>query len=265
MNGLNQQKIEDMSGLGRSCMSYFLNGKNVSSDSKTKISKWYLRYSKHPQIFQQTFFSRSDTCYQTTLNRYIVNNNLVGTNHHEEVNKEIVEEQVSHSQTESSNIDSNVVEKKLSKSGSLSNSLLGILFSKLSTIEQFKYVLLFSDITLLYNSQDQKLHTLSVSQTENILDEVLLGSLNRTSSGENEEKTKKLNTIIDDLKSVTKENYGPHCSKDDAPSQIEIIEDNKINRKRPPLQSIENRLPKRSSSTFVTGILFVIYFNKFFF
>ena len=49
--------------------------------------------------------------------------------------------------------------------------------------------MLFSDITLLYNSQDQKLHTLSVSQTENILDEVLLGSLNRTSSGENEEKT----------------------------------------------------------------------------
>ena len=67
MNGLNQQKIEDMSGLGRSCMSYFLNGKNVSSDSKTKISKWYLRYSKHPQIFQQTYFSSSDTCNQTTL------------------------------------------------------------------------------------------------------------------------------------------------------------------------------------------------------
>jgi hypothetical protein len=33
------------------------------------------------------------------------------------------------SQTESSNIDSNVIENKLSKSGSLSNSLLGILFS----------------------------------------------------------------------------------------------------------------------------------------
>jgi hypothetical protein len=129
--------------------------------------------------------------------------------------------------------------------------------------------LLFSDITLLYNSQDQKLHTLSVSQTENILDEVLLGSLNRTSSGENEEKTKKLNTIIDDLKSVTKENYGPHCSKDDAPSQIEIIEENKINRKRPPLQSIDNRLPKRSSSAIVTGSLFLIvfiyYFNLFYF
>ena len=265
MNGLKQYNITEMSGLGHGFISPFLNGKNVSSNAKTKISKWYLRYSKHPQIFQQTYFPSSDTCNQTTLTRYIVNNNLVGTNHHEEVNKEIVEEQVSHFQTESSNIDSNVVEKKLSKSRSLSNSLLGILFSKLSTIDQFKYVLLFSDITLFYNSQDQKLHTLSVSQTENILDEVLLGSLNRTSSGENEEKTKKLNTIIDDLKSVTKENYGPHCSKDDAPSQIEIIEDNKINRKRPPLQSIENRLPKRSSSTFVTGILFVIYFNKFFF
>ena len=265
MNGLKQYNITEMSGLGHSIISPFLNGKNVSSNAKTKISKWYLRYSKHPQIFQQTYFSSSDTCEQTILTRYIVNNNLVGTNHHEEVNKEIVEEQVSHSQTESSNIDSNVNENKLSKSGSLSNSLLGILFSKLSKIDQFKYVLLFSDITLLYNSQDQKLHTLSVSQTENILDEVLLGSLNRTSSGENEEKTKKLNTIIDDLKSVTKENYGPHCSKDDAPSQIEIIEDNKINRKRPPLQSIENRLPKRSSSTYVTGILFVIYFNKFFF
>ena len=91
-------------------MSYFLNGKNVSSDSKTKISKWYLRNLKQPQIFQQTYFSSSDTCNQTNLTRYIVNNNLVGTNHHEDVNKEIVEEQVSHSQTESSNIDSNVIE-----------------------------------------------------------------------------------------------------------------------------------------------------------
>ena len=119
-------------------MSYFLNGKNVSSDSKTKISKWYLRYSKHPQIFQQTYFPSSNTCKQTTLSRYIVNNNLVNTHHPIEVNKEIVEEKVSHSQTESSNINSNVVEKKLSKIGSLSNSLLGILFSKLSTVSQFK-------------------------------------------------------------------------------------------------------------------------------
>jgi len=130
MNGLKQNNITEMSGSGHGIISSFLNGKNVSSDSKTKISKWYLRYSKHPQIFQQTYFPSIDTCKQTTLTRYIVNNNLVGTNHPIEVNKEIVEEQLSHSQTESSNIDSNVIENKLSKSGSLSNSLLGILFSK---------------------------------------------------------------------------------------------------------------------------------------
>ena len=124
--------------------------------------------------------------------------------------------------------------------------------------------MLISDINLFVNSHDQKLNTLSLSQTEDILDEVLLGTLNRTSSGENEEKTKKLNTIIDDLKSVTKENYEPRCSEDDAPVQIEIVQDKKINRKRPPLHSIDNLIPKRSSSTIVTGILFVIYLNCIF-
>ena len=126
----------------------------------------------------------------------------------------------------------------------------------------------FSDINLFPISQDQKLNTFNISQTEDILDEVLLGTLNRTSSGENEEKTKRLNTIIDDLKSVTKEKYGPHCSKDVSPDLIEIVEHKKINRKRPPLQSIENRIPKRSSSAIVIGILFVIFvisFNEFYF
>ena len=138
INGLYQSKISEMSGVDCNVLSPFLNGKKVSSNTRIKLSKWYLRYSKHPQIFQQTYFPSSNTCKQTTLSRYIVNNNLVNTHHPIEVNKEIVEGKVSHSQTESSNINSNVVEKKLSKSGSLSNSLLGILFSKLSTVSQFK-------------------------------------------------------------------------------------------------------------------------------
>ena len=138
MNGLKHHNITEMSGVGRMSVSHFLNGKNVSSDAKIKISKWYLRYSKHPQIFHQTYFPNSDTCKQTTLSRYIVNNNLVSTNNPKEINKDIEEDKVTHSQTESSNIDSNIVEKKLSKSGSLSNSLLGIIFYNLSTTNQFK-------------------------------------------------------------------------------------------------------------------------------
>jgi hypothetical protein len=51
------------------------------------------------------------------------------------------------------------------------------------------------------------------------------------------------------LKSVTKENYGLHWSRDVAPGQIEIVEDKKANRKRPPLQTIDNRIPKKSSSS----------------
>jgi hypothetical protein len=74
---------------------------------------------------------------------------------------------------------------------------------------------------------------------------------------------KKLNTIIDDLKSVTKENLEPHCSKDDNPIKSEIAADTKMNRKRPPLQSIDNRFSKRSSSAIVIGILFVFYCNFF--
>ena len=74
------------------------------------------------------------------------------------------------------------------------------------------------------------------SQTENVLDEVLFGTLNRTSSGANGEKMKKLNSIIDDLKSITKESYIPHCSKYDTPDKIGIAADKKMNRKRPLLQ-----------------------------
>jgi hypothetical protein len=65
-----------------------------------------------------------------------------------------------------------------------------------------------------------------------------------------------LNSIIDDLKSVTKENYEPHFSKDDNPIKSEIASDKKMNRKRPPLKSIDNRFSKRSSSAIIIGILF---------
>ena len=97
------------------------------------------------------------------------------------------------------------------------------------------------------------------SQTENVLDEVLFGTLNRTSSGANGEKMKKLNSIIDDLKSTTKESYIPHCSKYDTPDKIGIAADKKMNRKRPLLQSLDNRVPKRSSSSIVIGISFVFF------
>ena len=52
---------------------------------------------------------------------------------------DVEEDKVSHTQSESFDIDSNVLEKILSKSGSLSNSLLGILFFKLLTTDHFNY------------------------------------------------------------------------------------------------------------------------------
>ena len=127
------------------------------------------------------------------------------------------------------------------------------------------------------HSVSSTLHTKSLtftsllrSQTENVLDEVLFGTLNRTSSGANGEKMKKLNSIIDDLKSTTKESYIPHCSKYDTPDKIGIAADKKMNRKRPLLQSLDNRVPKRSSSSIVIGISFVFFlicsiFNWFYF
>ena len=74
-----------------------------------------------------------------------------------------------------------------------------------------------------------------------------------------------MNTIIDDLKSVTKENLEPHCSKYDTPVKIGISADTKMNRKRPPLKSIDNRLSKRSSSAIIIGILFYFFCNCFYF
>ena len=68
---------------------------------------------------------------------------MVSINNSKEFDKDIVEDKVSYSQTESSNFDSNVLEKKLSKSKSLSNSLLGILFFKLLTTDHFNYSLFF--------------------------------------------------------------------------------------------------------------------------
>ena len=130
INCLKKIQIAEMSGVHATEICSFLNGQCVSFNVKTKISKWYLRYSKHPQIFQQTYFPSINTCKQTTLDKYIVNNNLVSTDQSKQVNRDVEEDKVSHSQTESSDIDSNVLEKILSKSGSLSNSLLGILFFK---------------------------------------------------------------------------------------------------------------------------------------
>jgi hypothetical protein len=122
------------------------------------------------------------------------------------------------------------------------------------------------------HSVSSTLHTQSLtftsflrSQTENVIDEVLFGTLNRTSSGVNGEKMKKLNSIIGDLKSITKKSYGPHCSKYDTPDKIGIAADKKMNRKRPLLQSLDNRVPKRSSSSIVIGIPFVFFFNLFYF
>ncbi len=129
INGLKQTQIAEMTGVDSAYITYFLKGQYVSLNGKAKISKWYLRYSKHPQIFQQTYFPNKNTYKQTTLDRYIVNNNLVSTDQSKQVNRDVEEDKVSHSQTESSDIDSNVLEKILSKSGSLSNSLLGINFT----------------------------------------------------------------------------------------------------------------------------------------
>ena len=160
MNCLKKIQIAEMSGVHATEICSFLNGQCVSFNVKTKISKWYLRYSKHPQIFQQTYFPSINTCKQTTLDKYIVNNNLVSINNTKEVDRDVVEDRVSHSQTESSNFDSNVLEKKLSKSGSSSNSLLGILFFKLSIINHFKYSLFFK--ALIY-FQTVKIRSLILS------------------------------------------------------------------------------------------------------
>jgi hypothetical protein len=80
------------------------------------------------------------------------------------------------------------------------------------------------------------------------------------------EAREKLNILIDkNCKiSIHKEEKRSDCSKEVAPALTEIMGNKKINRKRPPLQSICNRNSKRSSSAIVTGILFVIiviYFN----
>jgi len=139
MTGLKQRQIAEMSGIHYNYINCFLNGKYVSFNAKTKISKWYLRYSKHPQIFQQTYFPSTNIYKQTNLDRYIKDDNLVSTDQSKQVNRDVEEDRVSHSQSESSDIDSTVVEKKLSKSGSLSNSLLGILFFKLLTTDHFNY------------------------------------------------------------------------------------------------------------------------------
>jgi hypothetical protein len=143
INCLKKIQIVEMSGEHMTEICKFLRGQYVSSNAKKKISKWYLRYSKHPQIFQQTYFPSTNTCKQTTLTRYIVNNNLVSTDQSKQVNRDVEEDRVSHSQSESSDIDSTVLEKKLSKSGSLSNSLLGILFFKLSIFNHFQHLLFF--------------------------------------------------------------------------------------------------------------------------
>ncbi len=130
INCLRQIQIAEMSGIHYNYINCFLNGKYVSFNAKTKISKWYLRYSKHPQIFQQTYFPSTTFCKQTTLDRYIVDNNLVSINNSKEADRDVVEDKVSHTQSESSDIDSTVLEKKLTKIGSLSNSLLlGINFT----------------------------------------------------------------------------------------------------------------------------------------
>jgi hypothetical protein len=119
-----------MTGVYSSYIRNLTNGQYVSLNGKNKISKWYLRYSKHPQIFQQTYFPSTNICKQTTLDRYIVDNNLVSINNSKEADRDVVEDKVSHTQSESSDIDSTVLEKKLTKSGSLSNSLLlGINFT----------------------------------------------------------------------------------------------------------------------------------------
>jgi hypothetical protein len=141
INCLRQRQIAEMSGIHYNYINYFLNGKYVPFNAKTKISKWYLRYSKHPQIFQQTYFPSTNIYKQTNLDRYIKDDNLVSTDQSKQVNRDVEEDRVSHSQSESSDIDSTVLEKKLSKSGSLSNSLLGILFFKFSTIDHFNYSL----------------------------------------------------------------------------------------------------------------------------
>ena len=80
------------------------------------------------------------------------------------------------------------------------------------------------------------------------------------------EAREKLNILINkNCKiSIHKVEKRSDCSKEVAPALIEIVENKEINRNRPPLQSIYNRIPKRSSSAIVTGILFVkfnIYFN----
>ena len=127
---LRQIQIAEMSGIHYNYINNFLNGKYVPFNAKTKISKWYLRYSKHTKFFQQTYFPNKNTCKQTTLDRYIVNNNLVSINNTKEVDRDVEEDKVSHTQSESSDIDSTVLEKKLTKSGSLSKSLLlGINFT----------------------------------------------------------------------------------------------------------------------------------------
>lgn len=48
-----QSKIGGMADLNQRIISEYLNGKYISEISQKLIYKWYLRYSKNPEIYQQ--------------------------------------------------------------------------------------------------------------------------------------------------------------------------------------------------------------------
>ncbi len=68
-----------------------------------------------------------------------------------------------------------------------------------------------------------------------------------------DERIEKLNKIIEYLKSDTNENFLPRCSEYENSSQSKTLNVSS-SKKRPPLQSTENRIHKRSQSTSIIGI-----------
>lgn len=52
-NNLRQQQIAFMTKLNQSTVSYYLTGNHISENSKKAIYKWYLRYLKSQDIYQQ--------------------------------------------------------------------------------------------------------------------------------------------------------------------------------------------------------------------
>ena len=248
-NNLKQRQVEEMTKLNgnrihRSIVSKFLSGRSTKLQTKIQIYKWYFRYSKHTEIYQQAYCYNFESIY-----------NLKEAN--KETNKLKGKLELITSKDQS-------LDFIKTSNDQFDDSIISILIEQLIfTLIKFCNFFLFSENSSSSQSQDQGIKDLNISQTRDILDEILLNSFcDDISSQENDASSKKLNTIIDDLKSVTNEGYLHDNSEEYSVFKTEIFSNSNRSKKRSPLQSIGNHITKRSLSTSFIGILFVFYLNS---